>query len=336
MKLYDDKNKGYFNAGEVINNSRTKLYVIGGRGIGKTFGVLKWLIQNNHTFMYLRRTQAESDLQASEMSSSLTKLLRLYTNEYEFKKLNAKVGMIEYDGKGVIYTCALSTFASIRGVNFDDVEYIVFDEFIKEPHIKSIKAEALAWENLLESVERNRTWDEGKEPVKSILLANSMDIANDIFIHYDLVPIAEVMLEEKEEIYEEGDTTLVICQNSPVSKAKAETERYKNAGEDFARMSIKNEFILNDFSYVKKRNIKEYKVLLNVGDLYLYRNKNEDDYYVSFTKATTKPSKQYKNTLTDLERFRRAEWRYYERYLDGYIKFENYKAVSLFEKYYEK
>lgn len=332
INLYDMSNRGYFDAKSVIESNHIFTWVIGGRGIGKTYSVLKYLIENNITFMLLRRTQNESDLQAVEMTSSLTKILSRCKDEYKFSKLGDKVGMIEWDA-GRCYTCALSTFANIRGVNFDDVKYIVFDEFIKEPHIRKIHAEGLAFENLVESVNRNRDID-GGEPVHIIGLANAMDIANEIFIQYDLVEIAEEMMSNGIEQSILGDTLIVVAQNSPISKAKEETKLYKNSSEEFASLSIKNKFILNDFSYIKKQNLKNYKIVLNVGNLYLYQSKSNYEFYVSFSKAKTK--KVYGTNLTDLERFRRAEWRYYVRYLDGYVKFESYKACSLFEKYYAK
>ena len=331
MNLYS-KTNGYFDAESVIKSNHIFNFIVGGRGIGKTYSTLKYLIQNNITFIYLRRTQNESDLQASEMTSSLTKVLDACANEFSFSKLNQKVGMIEYDGGNRIYTCALSTFASIRGINFDDVKFILFDEFIKEPHVKAIKCEGLALLNIMESVGRNRE-TVGDEPLRLICLANSMDIANETFMQFDLVTVAENMMNKGVEIYSSGDILLVICQNSPISKKKAKTSLYINGGEEFSKMAISNEFILNDFSYVRKRNLREYKIILRVGDLYLYRHKNNMTYYVTFTRATTK--REYGTNTNDLKKFRRAEWRYFTKYLDGLIYFENYKACALFEKYFD-
>lgn len=334
LKLYDDKNKGYFNARDVILNAKPFTLIVGGRGIGKTFGVIKYLLENNRKFIYLRRTQTESDLQSSPLTSSLSKLLNRYTNDYQFSKLSKNVGMVEYDNGGVVYTCALSTFASIRGIDFDDVEYIVFDEFIKESHIKAIKNEGLALANLYESINRNREL-EGLKPVILICLANSMDIANDVFIHFDLVAQAEFMINNNVEIYYRDNIMLIICQHSPISKEKEKTVLYKDASEEFARMALRNEFIMNDFTYIKKLSLNGYQIVLQVGELFLYRKKNDSmNYYCCFTKSTTK--RIYTTSSADLERFRRAEWRYYGKYLDGYIRFESYKACALFEKYYKE
>lgn len=331
MKLFDKK--GYFNAKEVIESKYNFIFVTGARGIGKTYSTLLYLINKGEPFIYLRRTQDESDLQANENTSSITKVLHACKCDYKFTKLSKKVGCIYVNDEPLIYTCALSTFASIRGINFDNVNYAIYDEFITEPHVRTFKAEGLALTNFYESVNRNREFEEDKPPLKLICLSNSLNIANDIFMEFDLISDAERLTSTGAEVFTRNSTLLIIIQNSPISKKKAKTSLYNNASEEYARMAIKNEFILNDFTYVKKVYIKEYSCILNIGDLYLYKHKSRNEYYCTFIKANTK--RKYKTSISDLERFQRAEWKYYIRYLDGYIRFDSYKAIALFEKYFK-
>lgn len=327
------KKSGWLDIDSILKSKQKIVFCIGARGIGKSYSAFKWMIEHRKKFVLLRRTQTESDLQANTITSSLVKNLNDAGVNYSFGKASDKVGIVYIDDEPMIYTCALSTFSSVRGINMDDVEYLIFDEFIKEPHVKKIKAEGFAFMNLIESINRNR-FKEGKEEINILCLANSMDIANDTFMQFDLVNVAERMIEAGEEVYINGDILLIIAQNSPISKQKEKTLLYRNAGEEFSAMAIKNKFILNDFTYIQKKNLREYKILLNVGDLYLYRHKHFNEYYVCFTKAITK--RIYKSSNADLERFRRAEWRYYQKYLDGYIYFQSYKACALFEKYFSK
>ena len=330
MKLYDKQ--GYFNASEILKSKYKFIFCTGARGIGKTYSTIKYLLESKKPFIYLRRTQDESDLQANPNTSSITKVLNALKLDYEFKKLSKKVGVILIDGVPMVYTCALSTFASIRGVNFDNVDYAVYDEFITEPHVRTFKAEGIALMNFYESVNRNRELEE-KEALTLICLSNSLNIANDIFMEFNLITDAERLTSTGIEEYARGDILLLIMQNSPISKLKSKTTLYLNASEEYARMAIDNDFILNDFSYVKKRNLKEYKIILNVGDLYLYKHKTRSEYYVTFVKANTK--RKYTNSINDLERFKRSENKYLAKYLDGLIRFDSYKAVVLFEKYYK-
>ena len=339
MKIYDDRKliyskNGYFNARDIIRSGYNFIFITGARGTGKTYSTLKYLIENSIPFIYLRRTQNESDLQANPTTSSLTKILMASKVDYDFKKLSGKVGVILVNEKPLIYTCALSTFSTIRGIDFLGVEVAVYDEFIPEAHVRSFKAEGMALNNFYESVNRNREL-EGNPALKLIGLSNSLNIANDVFMTFNLVIPAELLTNDPvNEIYTEGDKMLILMKDSPISKKKKETMLYKNASDEYNAMAIDNKFILNDFTYVKKQNLKEYKILMQIGDLFIYKHKSNHYYYVTFVKAETK--KIYTSSTADRERFRRAEWRYYVRYLDGYVYFDSYNALSLFEKYFDK
>ena len=100
-------------------------------------------------------------------------------------------------------------------------------------------------------------------------------------------------------------------------------------------MSIRNEFILNDFTYVKKRNLQEYIAIWAVGDLYIYQHKSRAEYYVCFSRAKLPKDKIYGSNYLDLERMKREKWRFWLRYIEGSVAFESYKAAALFEKYFK-
>ena len=335
MHIYDNIS-GYFNAAEIIYSKYYFIFVTGARGTGKTFSTLKELIENKENFIFLRRTQNEADLQSGEgKASDVGKVLKYLGSKYEFHQVHKNINVCTYDG-GKIAIAALSTFASIRGLDFSEYDFIVYDEFITEPHVRALKAEGFALQNLYESVNRNREL-EGKKPVKLICLSNSLNIANDIFITWDLISQAEELSEAPDDqmIYTRQDTLLIIMKASPISAQKAQTILYRNASEEFSAMALSNKFILNDFTYVEDANLKDYKAIFNVGVLYVYKHKSEKRYYVSFKKAAVPADCVYKSSSADLQRFRRRMLKYFGFYLDGYFRFQNYKAISLFEKYFK-
>lgn len=322
---------GWFNAPEVINDPAVFIFCTGARATGKTYGVLKYLIEKGETFIYLRRTQEESDLQGKSETSSIQKVIDDLNLNAAYGKIAKKIGLLNIDNGAEIYCCALSTFASIRGVNFSAVKYIVYDEMIPEAHAHRIKHEGMALSNIYETVNRNRELS-GEDPVKFIGLSNSLNIANDIFIEFNLISPAEQMLSSGEEIRRIGNKLLIIMQHSPISEKKQKTALYQAASDDFIAMAIKNKFILNDFSYVRKRNLREYLPYMQIGDLYVYDHKSTDEFYVSFSRCEAKD--KYQSNTNDLRRLRREQWDLYCDYLDGYVRFENYNAVALFEKYF--
>lgn len=330
LTLYDSN--GYLNMPEIIESGYPMIFIAAARGTGKTYGICKYFLEHENNVMLLRRTQAEADLQMDHDSCSFFEPSLDLGKEYNLMKAGKNNARVFY-GNGSAFIAGLSTFANIRGAfNFRDVTHIFYDEFIPEPHVKRIKAEGFALANLYESVNRNREIQD-REPVKLICAANSMNLANDYFIYFGLIKDAEEMLKTGEEYRIIGDKLLIIPHDSPISKKKAKTVLYKNVQQEFSDMALKNEFILNDFTYVQKHVLKEYQALLRVGQLTIYKHKSEKQYFISMTPAETK--KVYKDSYADLQRFRRDYWRLSGHYLDGRIRFADYYCLSLFERYFD-
>lgn len=337
MNLYLES--GYLDMQNIIESGYPFIFIPAARGTGKTYGTLKYFNEIEKTILLIRRTKTEAELQAKADSTAYKAVLNdagienwgcipcgasgygiVYINDPEADH-----------GRTLAYVSALNTFANIRGIDFSDVDYIVFDEAIAEPHVRKIKNEGMALANLYESVNRNREL-QGRPPVQLICMANSVNMANDIFMYFNLIEPAERMLQEGVEWMELGNKLLIIPQSSPISEQKAQTALYQAVNQEFSEMAIKNKFILNDFSYVQRRSLAEYSCIFKVGALYAYQHKSKNEYYISFSRAATK--KEYQEGYADLQRFRRERWRFAGYYLDGLIRFENYRAVALWEKYF--
>lgn len=330
MELYDKK--GYLNMPEIIESNYPFIFIAAARGTGKTYGALRYFYKKKKPFIHLRRTQKEADLQNKAAGSSFKAVLNDIGEEYTINSSNNIGTVLASDGSVIAYNMALNTFASIRGMDFSDINYVFFDEFIAEPHVRKIKAEGFSLANFYESVNRNRELD-GKKPLQLICAANSVNMANDIFLYFNLINHAEEMLQKHEEIRHIGNKMLIIPQHSPISEKKKNTALYQAVDEEYTDMAIKNKFILNDFSYVTARPIVEYKCILQLGDLFVYEHKNGGEYYVTFQKGQTKNI--YKNSYADRAKAKKTLWKFVSYYLDGRIKFESYRCVALFEKYFE-
>lgn len=336
MKLYNKE--GWLNWPEIMEESPPLLFITGGRGIGKSYGVVEWFLVNRIPFIYMRRTQVEAELQHDPSTCDLEKNFQALGITADYRKAaKGKICRI-YDtiseagtDRLICEVVALSTFASIRSVNFSEFDYLVYDEFIPEPHVKAIKMEGFALLQVYESVFRNREL-QGNDPGKMICLSNSLNIANDVFMSFNLIEEAERMSRDESEIWSDGKKMLIVSKKSPISKRKAKTLLYSTGSEEFARMAIENKFVLNDFSYVKKRPLSEYVIDFNVGDLYVFKHKFKNEWYVTFTKGRTR--KTYGANKNDLERLRRERWKFWYRYLEGDVRFDSYKAVALLEKYF--
>lgn len=343
-KLYLDS--GYLDIAYIINNPATFTFVVGGRGIGKTYGALKYVMEKGIKFMLLRRTQAQADLINRPEFSPFKKInddtgqlvvsepITKYNAGFYFGDENDDGNLVPY-GKPIGYTAALSTFSNIRGFDASDVEIIIFDEFIPESHERPIKNEFAALMNCYETVNRNREL-QGKPPVKLLCLANANDIANPCFIGLDLIKKVTSMYEKgTEQFYDQRRGIAVyIIQKSPISVAKKDTALYRlSQGSSFSEMSLQNKFSSNIQGNIRTQNLKEYRLIVGIGELYVYRHKSNGKYYI--TRHKSGEAKHYSESESDKLRFKRACGWLWMAYVHDNVIFEEYICEVLLTKIFK-
>ena len=345
--MYDSN--GYLDFNYIYNNSLTYTFIVGGRGIGKTFGALKYVLENDIKFIFLRRTQTQIDMIKNEDMNPFRALERVLGDVYATatKKVNKHItalyraernadGILQPYGKPLGYLMALSTIANIRGFDASDVDCLIYDEFIGEKHEARIQSEGTAFLNCVETLARNRELT-GRQPMKVLCLANSNMLANPLFIELQLVTECERMLNKSQTIRSlpMRDLTLILLNTTPISEQKAQTSLYKLAGQksSFTKMALDNEFTAEEMTDIKSLNLREYKPIVSVGELNIYRHKSRNDYYV--TGHTSGSPSQYDTSPMELKRFKHDWYHLWLAYLRRAIIFESYIYKVLFEKYFE-
>ena len=157
MNLYD--RRGYLNIPDILKCKQPFIFVVGGRGTGKTFGALREARRRYRAtgsrFMLLRRMQSQVDLinkpeyspfkavDRVDHQCTVSRSLSKYTAGFYDGQLDEH-GTPQVTGDCIGYTCALSTISNMRGFDASDVDLIIFDEFIPEAHERPIKNEAAA------------------------------------------------------------------------------------------------------------------------------------------------------------------------------------------------
>ena len=286
MGLYLES--GYIDQERILSSADNFIFEIGPRGTGKSYGILKYIIDHNIKFMMLRRTQTEADMVSTAVTNPFKALMmkdpKMEINvESISKNLSCFTvpGLTDDDPRERIgYLAALSTFATIRGADLSDVDLIFYDEFIPEKHQRPIKDEYAALMNVYETVNRNREL-QGRQPVKMVSAANSNDIANPVFIGLEVVDRIARMMKKGIEVYKDPKKSLAVYMfmKSPISDQKAQTSLYKlTAGNDFQNMALRNMFDL-DTRFIKSRSLKEYKPVVKIGELVIYEHKSRKEYY---------------------------------------------------------
>ena len=334
--MYNEK--GYLDIDYILNNDIPFIFLVGARGIGKSYGLLKWLYENNKNrkFIYMRRTEAEIEYCSSNEGNPFSPINLDLNINIEIKKVNQRIKGF-YDGDTCIgYLMSLSTFYSKRSVSFVDVDYLFFDEFIPEKNARPIKNEAEAFFNSIETISRNREIQE-KGYLRVICASNSNTLDNPLFLELGIVSRALKMVNKKIAWYkdEERGFLLLLPFDSPISKKKKETALYKltNQSKNFTNMALENEFNDDISEQIISKNLKQYIPLCHVGEIYIYKHKQERVYYISEHKTSTF-EKEYGTGLMDLLRFKKDNQFLWFSYLQKRINFESYTQQLLFEKYF--
>ena len=285
MKIYTSE--GWVNWDYILSQRSSFISVVGARGVGKTYGLMRKLIESGEKFIYLRRLKSQLD-QCGKAEGN------------PFKKLNTDMdrnilpfptgGMItfrENDKAGDVAAAgvALSVVANVRGIDFSDYNYIVFDEFIASAGERPIKNEFAAFLNFYETVNRNREL-EGRDPVKCIMLGNANTLVNPYFSSWHFMKTAIRMITGNQMVWRssDGSRMVILLLNSPISEKKKETALYQNADSDFIQMALDNSF-RTDETNIKSEPLREYVHIVSVGEIGIYKHKSERKYYVSSTQS---------------------------------------------------
>ena len=272
--------------------------VIGGRGIGKTYSCLDFLINKNEPFIYLRNT----DVQLKECITAFGNPFKRWNIDHEkdiFFKSEKSHSMIYdpdcEDGRPIGYGLALSTFENLRGVDLSDVKYVLFDEFIEKRSLSFRQFECFI--SFYETVNRNRELL-GEQPLCCILLSNAQKLSNPILAGYGIIPVIENMIKSGQKEFKKPGMYISLPVSS-VSEIKRNTLNYTLInGTKIADEALNNTFAFDSFYGVKKRNINEYTCFCQIDDIYLYRHKHTGILYACSIQATNVPVFSSRDNLT--------------------------------------
>ena len=332
-------NSGYLNFEFIMNLNYPFTFIIGARGVGKTYGGLDYIYKNRLKYIHLRRTQVQADLLSSSAFMPYKQLC--VDNGWNIgvtgvAKNVAGLAEIENDEtlKPFGYICALSTFSNLRGFDASDIDVIFYDEFIPETTAKPIKSEYETLLNVYETVNRNREL-QGKPPVKLVCCANSNTIDNPYFIGLGVINKIASMQTKGKMIYTDDSRGLIIINltKSPISKLKKDTALYKlSENTDFGQMALENLYSGTDMSTIQRERIIEYKPRVSVGEITIYVHKSKRIYYATTHKSGSPVT--FTTSTDDLERYRNAFKKilvtaYYE---DRFL-FEDAVSQVLFKRY---
>ena len=337
MSLYLDS--GFVNIRYCLNFGCPFTFIIGGRGTGKTFGAQLVCIEDNITYMLMRRTQAQTDLISKPDFSPVNPVMD-YLGRCAIIESASKYNGVIYSSPALDaeektlhgFTAALSTFSNLRGFDGSGIDLLMFDEFIPERHEREIRNEADAFFNVYETINRNREL-QGRKPLTALLLSNSNSLASPILAALGLVKVLERMQSkgQSEYINRESGVAIFLLYNSPISDMKSRTALYKaTANTEFSRMALGNEFAYDDMSDVQSISINSgWKLFARLGEIYIYQKPSIGKWYMS-KHGAGKPSKEYEMSEIGIKKFVHDYPGSYQRIINHNIIYEDFSIKSVF------
>lgn len=230
----------YYNPQKMLSYNRILNFIIGARGIGKSYAMKKYpinqFLKHGKQLVYVRRYKTELRKIGNYFDD-----IRHEFPDHEFK---VKGRNLYIDDKLFGWAIPLSAWQSEKSNAYPNVGTIIFDEFIREKDNSGyLPNEVEALLNLMDTVFRTR------EDVRCICLSNSVSVVNPYFLYFDLMPNVDKRFNAYKSILIEVPNSIDF----------ADERRKTKFGElidstDYGRMSLDNEFTNDTTVFIEKRS----------------------------------------------------------------------------------
>lgn len=237
--------------------------IVGNRGGGKSYGAKEWgidnFIKNKEQFGYIRRYK--EDLK-KPMMHYFDDIRDAYP-DYEFKTEGEKFYIrlrpsdpkqkwTEDDVAG--YGFILSTASNRKSISYPRITTLTFDEFLLDKgNVRYIPNEVEALLNLYETIARPGT---GHPRVVLFLLANAISVTNPYFLYWGLRMPTRADKNGKY-IWKHPTKPILVedVRNAAFIDKKKNTEFGSLvAGTNYAEYSIENKMLLDDDTFIEKKD----------------------------------------------------------------------------------
>src|SRR6185312_3572501 len=260
----------YYNISKLLSYDRIMNFVIGARGIGKSYASKRYIVnrfvKHGEQFIYLRRYKGEL--------KKIDNFFNDIAEEFPDVKFSVKGWKLYINGKLAGWAVPLSAWQSEKSTAYPNVTTIFFDEFIREKDNSGyMPNEVSAFLNFCHTVIRNR------ENARVICMSNAVTVANPYFVYFQLIP----------DIGRRFNAYSDIVVEIPDSFDFAEEVRKTRFGRlidgtDYADMSLDNKFVNDSHAFVGKRTKSakhEFTIVYNGLEMGVWVDFDEALMYVS-------------------------------------------------------
>lgn len=272
----------FYNPERIISYNAVLNYIIGERGVGKTYGFktfcIKRFLNKGKQFAYLRRY--ETDLSESVGNNKDPKFFEQIKKEFpnrEFKiNKNKKVRNLWIDNKICGYAMPLSAADSLKSSTYENVDIIIYDEFmLKEGSTQHyLRNEPEIILDLIETIGRLRD-------VRIFCLGNAISSTAPLMAYFNVTLPYNTDIK----LFKDGTIAIEYIKNEKYREIKKASRFGKLIeGTRYAKYAIDNEFLTDSKAFIKKKdkNAKFYFILYINGKQYgIWRDFKNQLMYVS-------------------------------------------------------
>lgn len=325
----------FYDFGKLVSYNALLNFVIGERGVGKSFGAKKFVVndflKNENEFVYLRRYKTELDMSLNGFFNQLQDNGVFEDYEFKVKGSKNKITTFTCNGANIGYAFPLSTANILKSASFTKVKNIIFDEFIIDKGTYHyLQNEVTQFLDVIETVARLRD-------VRAFLLGNAISTTNPYWDYFDI----HLPYNSEFATFKDGLIAVNYVKNEEYRKAKRESKFGKlTAGSDYGRFAIENEFLRDDKSFIGKRtqHAKNFAVIATEGGYFgVWRDYREGLLFISKDYDPTNPCRVALDTSVHNEQtiFKQARASYEMRmitefYKIGCLYFENQQIKNKF------
>ena len=308
-------------------------FVIGERGVGKTYGALKFIVNKwldkKEQFIYLRRYKTELPTNIDKLFGKLIKNGEFGDHELTLEK-HRDQAIVKVDGEIAGYCLPLSTSMILKSNDFSDVKTIIYDEFIIEKsNYRYLQNEVHFLLEFVETVGRLRD-------IRVIFLGNAVQKANPYFNYWNL----DTPFNSEFKTYRNGLILVNYIKNLQYRAAKR-ASRFGQLidGTEYGSYAIDNKFLHENQTFIEKHDghAKFFFIIIanghkigiwssTVNGKIYFSNKYDDKCPIIYTTST-----EDHNENTTLIKARNSTFMLtiIEKYRQGLVCFENQMIKSI-------
>lgn len=275
----------FLNFNKILSFGSLLTFVIAERGVGKTYGAKDFIVSHfkskGKQSVYVRRYNRE--LQESLMKKGTPIFFDQIKKKYPDDKLSNNSEVLYCNGDICGFAIPLSTSNILKSVSFENVDTIIFDEFIIDNNgvYHYIKNEVTLFLELLETIIRL------KPNIRVLLLGNAISITNPYFLELNLsLPYnSEYKIFKRDD---KGQPLLMVYYGKNLKyREEKKKSRFGQLIEDtkYGKYAIDNEMLRDSKAFIHKKssNAKFYFILkLNNKNIGIWLDYQEQKMYISY------------------------------------------------------